>query len=307
MTSWAGAAGAGAAANNLQQILENRLMQAKQAEMERSARAQEAQQQAEMAQRAEQFRASQQMQLTNLSDNRDDRYQDRTQHVNELNLRTQRQSTEDQIRAKERADDVTTHRTDRESDRAFQSSEAEKGRALQRYLLGQRETGEAQVHWDKDADGNPRAYRVGKDGTVSPVQLPGSAPAGPSKADAFKNDLDTFSTAVFNHKGLPSAGAGLNLGRSYNTEFGNLKSAAAQLESVYLSDPEVRAKIAAMKPATDADVKRALKQAIGLDVEQMDAPTIQHEINRLRTKAGLKALGGPTQQAAAGADLGPDF
>lgn len=288
MASWAGAYGAGGGSDALRQLVADRLVQAKFAEEQRQAQAREAADAADRAQRGQQFTANQAMQMQELGDARAARFQMGTQHTEDVNRGLQRQTLEDQIRAKERIEATTQHA----GDQAFQAGEAEKGRALQRYLLGQRETGEVQVHWDKDADGNPRAYRVGKDGAVTPIQMPGGAPAGPSKADTFKSDLDTFSTAVYNHPGLSSAGAGLNLGRPYNAEFGNLQGASKQLVNMYLSDPDVRAKIAAMKPATDADVQRALAQAVNIDVEKMDKGAIQHEIDRLRTKAGLKPLGG---------------
>jgi hypothetical protein len=123
MADWAGAAGAGAAAASLEQMLAQKFLERKQAEIERAQRAQEAQQAAEMAQRAEMARENQRMQLINLSADRDERYQDRTQRVGETNTRLQRETLQDQIRAKERTEDAgfkTADREDEQKDRAEQ-------------------------------------------------------------------------------------------------------------------------------------------------------------------------------------------
>ena len=71
MADWAGASGAGGAADALQQILVNKLMQAKFDEQKRQALAQEAAQAAERQQRADEFRASQGQRMTEFVADRD--------------------------------------------------------------------------------------------------------------------------------------------------------------------------------------------------------------------------------------------
>lgn len=138
MADWAGGYGAGGAAQGLQQLLENRILLAKQAEVERSQRAQEAQQQAELAQRSEQFRQAQGVRFAELAAGQDENFQNRTQHVSDRNRLMQRQTVEDQIRAKELADKSVDETTRTTADQKWHTDESAKNRAFQLYLAGQR-------------------------------------------------------------------------------------------------------------------------------------------------------------------------
>jgi hypothetical protein len=140
MADWAGAYGAGGAADALQQLVAQKFLERKQAELERAQRVQEAQAQAEMAQRGDHFRQSQQLQLTNLAADRDERYQDRTQRVGETNTRLQRETLQDQIRAKERTEDHGARAAEREDDQAFRNEER-KGRQSFEALMASRTSG----------------------------------------------------------------------------------------------------------------------------------------------------------------------
>jgi hypothetical protein len=131
MADWAGAYGAGGAANALQDIVAQRFLERKQAEVERAQRAQEAQAQAELAQRAEQQRQMLALQHAELAGSRDERYQDRTQRVRQMDMATQRQTVEDQIRAKERADTSIDKTTEREDEQAFRAEENDQNRRTQ--------------------------------------------------------------------------------------------------------------------------------------------------------------------------------
>jgi hypothetical protein len=137
MADWAGAAGAGAGAESLQQLLAQKFLERKQAEIERAQRVQEAQAQAEMAQRAEAQRQGLALQYANLAADRDERYQDRTQRVGETNTRLQRQTLEDQIRAKERTEDAGARAAEREDEQTFRAEER-KGRESFEALMARR-------------------------------------------------------------------------------------------------------------------------------------------------------------------------
>src|SRR5688572_10311531 len=131
MADWAGAYGAGGAAQALEQIVARQFLERKQAEIERAQRVQEAQAQAELAQRAEQSRQGLGLQYANLAASRDENYQDRTQRVGETNARLQRQTLEDQIRAKERTEEQNFKNTDREDEQAARAAESAANRATQ--------------------------------------------------------------------------------------------------------------------------------------------------------------------------------
>jgi hypothetical protein len=137
MASWAGAYGAGGAADALKDIVARQFLERKQAEIERAQRVQEAQAQAELAQRAEQQRQMLALQHAELAGGRDERYQDRTQRVRELDMATQRQSVEDRIRAKERADASIDKTTEREDEQAFRAEER-KGRQSFEQMMASR-------------------------------------------------------------------------------------------------------------------------------------------------------------------------
>lgn len=137
MASWAGAYGAGGATDALRQLVADRLTQAKFAEEQRQAQAREAADAADRAQRGQQFTAQQALAMAELSGRRDDRYQDRTLHVEDQNRALQRSALEDQIRAKERVEDVTNRTAATGEAQTFASGENEKNRALQRYITGQ--------------------------------------------------------------------------------------------------------------------------------------------------------------------------
>lgn len=137
MASYAGAYGAGGASDALRQLVADRLVQAKFAEEQRQAQAREAAMTADRQQQAQQFAANQGLQMAELSGRRDERYQDRTLHVEDQNRALQRQALEDQIRAKERTEDVAAKAADRTTTETFTSGENDKNRALQRYIAAQ--------------------------------------------------------------------------------------------------------------------------------------------------------------------------
>jgi hypothetical protein len=143
MADWAGAYGAGGAAQALEQIVARQFLERKQAEIERAQRVQEAQAQAEMAQRAEQSRQGLALQYANLAADRDENYQNRTQHVTDTNVRMQRQTLEDQMKAGERTGDAA--REDARIKARYEHDDARdaKNRAFQLYLAGQRGGGGA--------------------------------------------------------------------------------------------------------------------------------------------------------------------
>jgi hypothetical protein len=318
MADWAGAYGAAGGHDALREVLADKIAAAKVAEDNRRAQVEEAANAQRLAMAADQFRQAQAERQGEFVSARDERYQGRLTDTERYNREAQTAATERDItradKINTRTDTLAEHEAARQqhlADQEFLDAQRRKGEAFQAHLAaasrGPKEAGT--VHFDKDADGNPRAYRIGADNVAIPIPLPGGgagAAGGPSKADTFKTNLDTFTQGLYNHEGLPEAGAGFNLGRSYSTKFGNLKSAANQLRSMYLSDPEVAKAIAAMKPASNVDIENALRQAVNIDVENMDAPTIRNEINRLRTKQGLKPLGdgGGAAPAAGGSAPG---
>jgi hypothetical protein len=135
MADWAGAYGAGAVADSLQQIVARQFLERKQAEIERAQRAQEAQEEARMAQQADQFRQSQSLQHANLNATRDDRYQDRLQTVDFRNQDMQRKTLEDQIRAKERTEDIGFKTSDREDEQSARAAELKSRQDFERAML----------------------------------------------------------------------------------------------------------------------------------------------------------------------------
>jgi hypothetical protein len=172
MADWAGAAGAGAAAASLEQMLAQKFLERKQAEVERAQRAAEVQAQAELAQRAELARENQRMQLTNLSADRDERYQDRTQRVGETNARMQRETLQDQIRAKERTEDYGFKTADREDEQKQRSEEMRSRQAFERSIMAARSGG----------GGDEPLVAIMDPKTNRPILVPRSQAAGQSPA-----------------------------------------------------------------------------------------------------------------------------
>jgi hypothetical protein len=173
MADWAGAYGAGGAAQALEQIVARQFLERKQAEIERAQRVQEAQAQAEMAQRAEQSRQGLALQYANLAADRDERYQDRTQRVGDTNAQMQRQTLQDQIRAKERTEDFTSRSAEREDEQAFRAEER-KGRESFERLMASRVGGGAQASEPLVAIKDPV---TGQPTLVPRSQASGKAPA----------------------------------------------------------------------------------------------------------------------------------
>lgn len=136
MADYAGAYGAGGAAQALDSLLAQKFLERKQAEVERAARAQEAAETAARAQQADQFRQTQARQFAELAATRDDRYQDRQQHVSDVNARITRQSLEDQIRAGERKGELDQRNKEREDEQAFRAEERKGNQAFQERLAG---------------------------------------------------------------------------------------------------------------------------------------------------------------------------
>lgn len=140
MADWAGAYGAGGAAGALEQIVARQFLERKQAEIERAQRVQEQAEQQRMAQQAEQFRQSQGLQYANLAATQDDRYQDRTQHVADVNRQMQRQTLEDQMKAGEKAGDVAREDARTKADQQWRTDER-KGRESFEALMARRTSG----------------------------------------------------------------------------------------------------------------------------------------------------------------------
>lgn len=197
-----------------------------------------------------------------------------------------------------------------------QQSKAEGKRAPDRFKKGSGDGSakEPKIHNIKDPETGQEVPHQMVNGRLVPIEIVGRTPAAPgtpskkdAKKDAFVADLDAISTDLFTHPGLSSAGAGLNLGRKMgtNADFSNLEAAAKALRSLYLNDPDVQKKIAAMKPATELDVDMALRSVVNFDPEKMNAESLRAELNRMRRKAGLKPLSNPSTKR--GADLGTDW
>lgn len=173
MADYAGAYGAGGAAQALESLLAQKFLERKQAEVERAQRADEAARQAALAQQAEQFRQGQAGRFAELAASRDDRYQDRQQHVSDVNARITRQSLEDQIRAGERKGELDARKAEREDEQAFRTEER-KGRESFEALMARRASGSSSASEPLVAIMDPVTNR--------PVLVPRSQAAGKAPA-----------------------------------------------------------------------------------------------------------------------------
>lgn len=193
MADWAGAYGAGGAAQALEQIVARQFLERKQAEIERAQRVQEAQAQAELAQRAEQSRQGLSLQYANLAADRDERYQDRTQRVGDTNTRLQRQTLEDQIRAKERTEDATNRTSDREDEQAFREQERKGRESFQRLMesrVGGAQASEPLVAIKDPVTGQPTLVPRSQAAGKSPASTRDQAlTEGQGKAAAFADRM----------------------------------------------------------------------------------------------------------------------
>lgn len=156
MADWAGAYGAGGAAQALEQIVARQFLERKQAEVERAQRAQEAQAQAELAQRAEAQRQMLALQHANLAADRDEAYQGRVYRRDEFNTRMQRDQQQDELHMGERARDRAERAAEREDEQAFRTGERKARESFERSLAGRVNANEPLVSITDPATGQPK-------------------------------------------------------------------------------------------------------------------------------------------------------
>lgn len=254
MADWAGAYGAGGAAQALEQIVARQFLERKQAEIERAQRAQEAQAQAEMAQRGEQSRQGLALQYANLAADRDERYQDRTQRVGDTNAQMQRQTLQDQIRAKERTEDALNRTSEREDEQAFREQER-KGRQSFEQLMSNRVGRGGREQWLNR--GGKVVFDVPREGDLPQNSREQGRPVLSSDANRI-TDIDAALADLADlRKNLPKGSTGL------------LPSLSAKVPK--WAAETVQTATAGLLPAADAQKRQAVvdrvRQIVGKGME----------------------------------------
>src|SRR5436190_24173791 len=126
MADWAGAYGAGGAVDYLKQMVAEKLLAQKQAEIERAAKAGEVEQISQRNQQANQFNAGQVAAQERYTGERDDRYQNRLQDVKFNDLRIIDKQKDREADLALRDVDARARESARKEDQAWQTAEHEK-------------------------------------------------------------------------------------------------------------------------------------------------------------------------------------
>lgn len=163
MASYAGAYGAGGAADGLRQLLADRLTREKFDEDKRRSKAEEDAREKERRDTSEYRRQESEARARRDEANRSENYEDRLERRRLYEGEQQRTANNQMVRAKERAEDREWGLDDREDQQRFQSEQRQKDRDFQSYMDTRRASRSAESDDDgplvaikDDATGQPR-------------------------------------------------------------------------------------------------------------------------------------------------------
>lgn len=142
MASYAGAYGAGAASDELHRLLADKFTREKFAEEKRRTKSDEDAREKDRSDRSEYARQERVARMQREESERGERYEDRVERSRQFNSRMQQDTTNAQVRAKERADDRAWGLDDREARRKAQIEDREDRQAFEQRLMAARGSGE---------------------------------------------------------------------------------------------------------------------------------------------------------------------
>ncbi len=257
MASYAGAYGAGGASDALRQLLADRLTNEKFAEDKRRTKADEDAREKERGDTSEYRRQERVLQMSRDEANRSLNYEDRTERSRQFNARMQQDETNDEKRAKERADDREAGLEGEDRRRKYQVEDREDNQNFQSYMDSRRASREGGDRKQWLSRGGQVVYDAPRPGDLPQNSREQGRPVLSSDAnkvtdiDVSLKDLETLG------KNLPKGSTGL------------MPSLAASVPS--WAAKGVESATAGMVPATTALEKQAMinriRQVIGKGME----------------------------------------